>query len=52
MKQGGLIMTCQRALCADSEDKGEPATADQRADEKVPLAPDNGKTPESQPDQK
>ena len=39
-------MTCQRALCAESEDKGEPAT-DQRADEKVPLAPDNGKNPDS-----
>ena len=45
MKQGGLIMTCQRALCTESEEKSE--TTNETRDEKVPLAPDNGKSTDS-----
>ena len=46
MKQGGLIMTCQRALCTESEEKSE-TNNDARTEEKVPLAPDNGKSTDS-----
>lgn len=46
MKQGGLLMTCQRALCTDSEEKSDNAN-DTRTEEKVPLAPDNGKSTDS-----
>ena len=42
MKQGGLIMTCKRALCSEGDDKAENKND---SNEKVPLAPEaNGKS--------
>ena len=40
-------MTCRRALCSDNEPKTGDTTNDARTEEKVPLAPDNGKNTES-----
>ena len=39
-------MTCRRALCNESEDKGETSN-ENAVEEKVPLAPDNGKNTDS-----
>jgi len=41
MRQGGLMMTCHKALCSEPEPK-VPESSNEEA-EKVPLAPENGK---------
>lgn len=41
MRQGGLMMTCHKALCSQPEPK-VPESSNEEA-EKVPLAPENGK---------
>ena len=39
MKQGGFIMTCQRALCANNDEKDE---IEKDSGEKVPLNQESG----------
>ena len=39
MKQGGFIMTCQRALCANSDEKDD---IEKDSGEKVPLNQESG----------
>jgi len=39
MKQGGFIMTCQRALCANNDEKDD---IEKDSGEKVPLNQESG----------
>jgi hypothetical protein len=41
MRQGGLMMTCHKALCSEPEPKVAESSNEEA--EKVPLAPENGK---------
>ena len=47
MKQGGFIMTCQRALCANSDEKDD---IEKDSGEKVPLNQESGSLDEEKND--